>query len=180
MSRSRSLTSLAGAAAISLTALALAACGSGGTGSTGSTGVTGAGNATVGVSTTGVGKVLVDSKGHTLYLFEKDSGTKSACAGACASNWPPLLAKGEPTAAGGAKASLVGTTTRSDGASQVTYNGHPVYRYQGDIQPGDTAGQGVMAYGAEWYVLGPAGKQVEKPSASESNSTSAYGGGSGY
>ena len=172
MARSRLLTSLAGAAAISLTALALAACGSSGSGSTGG------GNATVGVSTTGVGKVLVDSKGHTLYLFEKDSGPKSNCSGACASNWPPLLAKGQPTAAGGAKASLVATTKRSDGASQVTYNGHPVYRYQGDMKPGDTAGQGLEAYGAEWYALGPAGKQIEKSSASDG--ASSYGGGSGY
>jgi predicted lipoprotein with Yx(FWY)xxD motif len=175
MTRSRSLTSLAGAAAISLTALALAACGAGGTGGTG------AGNATVGVSTTGVGKVLVDSKGHTLYLFEKDSGTESACSGACASAWPPLLAKGEPTATGGAKASLVATTKRSDGASQVTYNGHPLYRYQGDERPGDTDGQGVTAYGAEWYALGPAGRQVtEKASTSDGDGASNYGGGSGY
>jgi predicted lipoprotein with Yx(FWY)xxD motif len=175
MTRSRSLTSLAGAAAISLTALALAACGAGtGTG-------TGGGTATVGVSSTGVGKVLVDSKGHTLYLFEKDSGMKSACAGACALNWPPLRAHGAPTAAGGAKASLVATTKRSDGTSQVTYNGHPVYRYQGDMKPGDTAGQGVTAYGAEWYALGPAGKQVtEESSASDGDSAPTYGGGSGY
>jgi predicted lipoprotein with Yx(FWY)xxD motif len=166
---------LAGAAAISLTALALAACGAGGTGGTGG------GNATVGVSTTGVGKVLVDSKGHTLYLFEKDSGAKSACAGACASAWPPLLAMGSPTAAGGAKASLVATTKRSDGASQVTYNGHPLYRYQGDENPGDTAGQGVTAFGAEWYALGPAGKQVtEESSSPDGDSASNYGGGSGY
>jgi predicted lipoprotein with Yx(FWY)xxD motif len=175
MTRSRSLTSLAGAAAISLTALALAACGAGGTDSTGG------GNATVGVSTTGVGKVLVDSKGHTLYLFEKDSGTKSVCAGACALNWPPLRANGAPTAADGAKASLVATTKRSDGTSQVTYNGHPVYRYQGDMKPGDTVGQGVTAYGAEWYALGPAGKQVtETSSASDGDGGSTYSGGSGY
>jgi predicted lipoprotein with Yx(FWY)xxD motif len=174
MTRSRSLTSLAGAAAISLTALALAACGAGSTG-------TGGGTATVGVSTTGVGKVLVDSKGQTLYLFEKDSGTKSACAGACAGDWPPLRANGAPTAAGGAKPSLVATTRRSDGTSQVTYNGHPVYRYQGDMKPGDTAGQGVTAYGAEWYALDPAGKQVtEESSASDGDGASNYGGGSGY
>ncbi|HEX4734962.1 MAG TPA: hypothetical protein VH247_11145 [Thermoleophilaceae bacterium] len=174
MTRSRSLTSLAGAAAISLTALALAACGAGGTGSTGG------GNTTVGVSTTGVGKVLVDSKGRTLYLFEKDSGMKSACAGACAAAWPPLLAKGEPTAGSGAKASLVATTKRSGGASQVTYNGHPLYRFQGDTKPGDTGGQGVTAYGAEWYALGAADKQVEKSSASDGDSASMYGGRSGY
>jgi predicted lipoprotein with Yx(FWY)xxD motif len=173
MTRSRSLTSLAGAAAISLTALALAACGAGGTGA-------GGGNATVGVSTTGVGKVLVDSKGHTLYLFTKDSGTKSACAGACAGAWPPLRASGDPTAAGGAKPSLVATTKRSDGAPQVTYNGHPLYLYAGDEKPGDTDGQGVTAYGAEWYALGPAGKQVTESSASDGDSASNYGGGSGY
>jgi predicted lipoprotein with Yx(FWY)xxD motif len=67
---------------------------------------------------------------------------------------------GTPTAGSGAEASLVGTTTRSDGTSQVTYNGHPVYRYSGDQKPGDTAGEGLDAFGAEWYVLSPAGDQV--------------------
>jgi predicted lipoprotein with Yx(FWY)xxD motif len=170
MTRSKSLISLAAVSAISL---ALAACG--GSGSGGGT------TATVGVSTTGVGKVLVDSSGHTLYLFKKDSGPASKCAGACASDWPPLLAKGAPTAGGGAKTSLVATTKRSDGASQVTYNGHPLYRYEGDSSAGDTNGQGVTAFGAAWYAVGAGGSQVTKMSAaSDSGGASNSGGGYGY
>src|SRR4051794_33834957 len=123
MTRTRSLTSLAGAAAVSLTALALAGCGGAGGA---------AADATVRVARTGVGSVLVDSTGHTLYLFKKDAGTASSCAGPCAGEWPPLRAEGTPTAGAGAKAALVATTNRSDGPAQVTYNGHPVYRYKGD------------------------------------------------
>jgi predicted lipoprotein with Yx(FWY)xxD motif len=74
-----------------------------------------------------VGKILVDSQGRTLYLFERDSGTKSACAGACAVEWPPLRATGKPTVGGGANASIVATSNRLDGKPQVTYNGHPLY-----------------------------------------------------
>src|SRR4051812_40639613 len=127
--------------------LALAACGGG----------IGGANATVRVASTGLGSALVDSGGHTLYLFKKDAGMASRCAGECARDWPPLPATGAPTAGRGAKASLVGTTKRADGMSQVTYNGHPVYLYEGDAKPGDTAGQGVTAFGAAWYALGPAG-----------------------
>jgi predicted lipoprotein with Yx(FWY)xxD motif len=173
MTRSRYLKFIAGAAAMSLTAVALAACG--GTS-------TGGGNATVGISTTGAGKVLVDSHGHTLYLFKKDSGTASNCAGACAAAWPPLRASGMPTAGSGAQASLVSTTKRSDGARQVTYNGHPLYLYAGDEKPGDTEGQGLKDYGAAWYALGAAGKQITATSSSSDGSgASSYGGGgSGY
>ena len=116
--------------------------------------------ATVGVANSGLGKILVDSQGRTLYLFQKDSGTKSACTGACASGWPPLRASGKPTVGSGANASMVGTTTRSDGKPQVTYNGHPLYLFQGDQKPGDTNGQGINAFGAAWFALSPAGNKV--------------------
>jgi len=164
---------MVGAAAISLAALALAACGSG-------TG--GSGNATVGISMTSVGKVLVDAQGHTLYEFKKDSGTASNCPGACAAAWPPLRTGGMPTAGSGAQASLVSTTKRSDGAPQVTYNGHPLYLYAGDERPGDTEGQGLTDYGATWYALGAAGRQVTAlSSTSDGYGASRYGGGgSGY
>jgi predicted lipoprotein with Yx(FWY)xxD motif len=175
MTRSRPITFLAGAAAAALTALTLAACGSGG--GEGATAAapksTGGQTATVGVATTGLGKILVDSRGRTLYLFKKDSGTNSACAGACASAWPPLRANVEPTVGSGTNASLVATTRRSDGAQQVTYNGHPLYLYQGDQKPGDTDGQGSTAFGAAWYALTPAGNQV-------SGRASSSGGGGGY
>jgi predicted lipoprotein with Yx(FWY)xxD motif len=124
---------------------------------------------------TDLGKILADGKDQTLYLFLKDKGTTSECSGDCATNWPPLTVTGSPTAGSGAEQSLVGTTKRSDGKSQVTYNGHPVYRFAGDQNPGDTAGQGLMAFGANWYVVSPAGDQITKAATSGSS-----GGGSGY
>ena len=117
--------------------------------------------ATVDVRSTGLGKILVDSKGMTLYLFEKDTGSKSTCSGACASAWPPFTTNGQPQAGTGATASMIGTTKRSDGTTEVTYNGHPLYYYAGDQQPGDTNGQNLDQFGAEWYVLSPAGKTIK-------------------
>jgi predicted lipoprotein with Yx(FWY)xxD motif len=183
MTRSGSSTLLATAAVIPLTALALASCGGGGGGEAKASPTppktASGGPATVGVATTGLGKILVDSSGRTLYLFKKDAGTKSACFGACADAWPPLRANGQPTVGTGAKGSKVETTTQSDSKAQVTYNGHPLYLYQGDEKPGDTSGQGSTAYGAAWYALSPAGNQVTgQPSSSGSGSNS--GGGGGY
>jgi predicted lipoprotein with Yx(FWY)xxD motif len=178
MTRSRHTNLLATAAVIPLTALAVAGCGSGSNNSTASTAPpkTASGQAaTVGVENSALGKILDDSKGDTLYLFAKDSGTKSACSGACASAWPPLRASGKVTVGSGASASMVGTTPRSDGKPQVTYNGHPVYTFTGDNSPGDTSGQGVNAFGARWYVLSPAGSQVTSTASSSSG-----GGGLGY
>ena len=123
-----------------------------------------AAGSTVKIRSTSLGKVLVDAKGRTLYLFEKDKNGKSACSGACATNWPPLLTSGTPKAGAGARASKLGTTRRSDGTKQVTYGGHPVYRFVLDHnKPGSTKGEGVNAFGAEWYVLGANGKKIEKP-----------------
>ena len=116
---------------------------------------------TVDLRATKLGKILVDAKGMTLYLFEKDRRNKSACAGACAKVWSPLLVKGKPTAGGGVKASLLGTTRRKSGV-QVTYNGHPLYHFSGDKKPGDARGEGSKAFGAEWYVLSAKGAKVEK------------------
>jgi predicted lipoprotein with Yx(FWY)xxD motif len=118
--------------------------------------------ATVKLRSTELGKVLVDAKGHTLYLFEKDKGGKSACSGACAKAWPPLLTKGRPKAAGGARGSMLGTTRRSDGTTEVTYNKHPLYAFVGDRnKPGSTKGEGSRAFGAEWYVVGADGRKIE-------------------
>jgi len=125
---------------------------------------------TVHVAKTGLGKVLVDSRGRTLYLFTKDSGTNSTCSGACATAWPPLHASGKTTVGGGAKASLVGSTGRSDGTPQVTYNGHPLYTFIMDKKPGDTNGDGLTAFGGSWFAVSAAGKQV-----SSQASTSASG-----
>src|SRR3954453_17214167 len=107
-----------------------------------------------------VGRILVDAHGRTVYLFKKDKGTTSTCNGACAQAWPPVTVNGKPTAGPGAKASLVGTTKRSDGKTQVTYHGHPLYRFQGDQTRGDTNGQGLVAFGGAWFVVSPSGTQV--------------------
>ncbi len=175
MTRNRPLGFLSAALAVPLVALAVAGCGGNDNGTTTATAQTAGGSsATVSVANTGAGKVLVDSQGKTLYLFQKDTGTTSTCTGGCATAWPPLRASGKPTAGGGAKASLLGTTPRSDGKPQVTYNGHPLYGYQGDSSAGDTNGQGINAFGAPWYVLSPSGDAI---TTAPSSSTS---GGNGY
>jgi predicted lipoprotein with Yx(FWY)xxD motif len=110
-------------------------------------------------NTPDLGKVIVDSKGMTLYDFHKDKGTTSACYGECAAVWPPLLTSGEPKAQGGAEASLLGTTKRKDGTVQVTYNGHPVYGFVEDKKPGETNGNDFKGFGAQWYALEPNGEE---------------------
>ena len=127
--------------------------------------------AVVSTAKTSLGRVLVNSNGRTLYLFSRDSGTTSECSGACAVNWPPLRVTGKPTIGSGAKASLIATTTRADGARQVTYNGHPLYLFKGDGKAGDTKGEALNAFGGNWYALSPAGNEVQAPSS---------GGGYGY
>ena len=171
MTSSRRTSLLAGAAAVLIIAL-LAGCGGGS--STPSAPKTTSGHAaTLGLASTDLGKILVDSQARTLYLFKGDSGAMSACNGECATDWPPLVANGTPTAGSGAKGSLLATTKRADGASQLTYHGHPLYLYQGDSKPGDTNGQGVSAFGAGWYALSANGAQVSKKA-------SGSGGGGGY
>lgn len=110
---------------------------------------------------TKLGKILVDEDGHVLYLFEADKSAQSTCNGACAADWPPVLTSGKPVADSGARGAKLGTTSRSDGKMQVTYGGHPLYYYSADTSPGQTNGQGLEAFGAEWYVVGPAGSKVE-------------------
>ena len=110
--------------------------------------------ATVKTGTSSLGRIIVDGQSHTLYLFEKDKRGKSACSGACAQNWPPLLTKGAPKAGADAKASLLGTIKRADGTTQVTYNKHPLYTFVGDQgKRGATKGEGLDAFGAKWYVV---------------------------
>jgi predicted lipoprotein with Yx(FWY)xxD motif len=162
MIRTRSVTSLAAAGAI-VGAVLLAGCGGSSTNASAPAApMTSAGRtATIGAAGVGkVGKVLVDAKGDTVYLFQKDTGPMSTCTGACAANWPPLRATGKPSVGSGLSAAKVGTTARSDGKPQVTYAGHPLYRYSGDSKPGDANGQGINAYGARWYVLSSSGAAV--------------------
>jgi predicted lipoprotein with Yx(FWY)xxD motif len=112
----------------------------------------------------GLGTVLVNGQGLTLYMFVPDHRRgKSTCYKACASGWPPLrLPTGvtTPVAAGQAKASLLGTTTRKDGGLQVTYNGWPLYLWVVDTAPGEATGQGLKSLGGLWYVLSPKGKVI--------------------
>ena len=170
MTRSRSITFLTGATALVLAALTVAGCGGyGGSNESGSPArpqTTNGQSATVGVATGGLGRILVNSQGRTLYLFEKDSGTTSACTGACATFWPPLRANGKPTAGSGATASMLATTNRPDGGTQMTYNGHPLYLYSGDRKPGDTKGEGLNTFGGLWYVLSSSGDEVTTPAGS--------------
>jgi predicted lipoprotein with Yx(FWY)xxD motif len=105
-----------------------------------------------------VGKVLVDSKGFTLYYFQKDQGEKSACYGPCAKVWPPLTGTGKVE--GGAMSSELGTTERSDGTTQVTYAGWPLYTYAADTKPGEAKGTDVKSFGASWYPLHPNGEKA--------------------
>ena len=113
------------------------------------------------MNTPKLGKVIVDAEGMTMYDFHKDKGTTSSCYGACAEAWPPLLTNGKPTAAGGAEASLISVTKRKDGTEQVTYDGHPLYGFVEDQKPGETNGNDVDAFGAQWYALMPNGEEPE-------------------
>jgi predicted lipoprotein with Yx(FWY)xxD motif len=166
MTRSKPITFLATAAVIPLAALAVAACGGGGAATASQApaspkaATTPTQTATVRVANSRLGRILVDSTGHTLYLFKGDSGTSSACSGACAVAWPPLRTGATPAVAGGANAALVGTIPRSDGTRQVTYNGHPLYTFVKDHKPGDVNGQGLTAFGAAWFAVSPAGNQI--------------------
>lgn len=108
-----------------------------------------------------LGTVLVDSHGLTLYDFHKDKGGTSACYGACAGAWPPLLTEGNPQAQGAAERSMLGTTKRKDGTVQVTYNGWPLYTYVGDQGPGEANGNDFSQFGAQWYALQPDGQEPE-------------------
>jgi predicted lipoprotein with Yx(FWY)xxD motif len=119
-----------------------------------------AGAAKVGAANSPLGRILVDGKGRTLYLFEKDKNRRSACYGQCATYWPPLLTRGKPAAGRGVKGSLLGVTRRAKGTMQVTYAGHPLYRYLPDTRPGQTYGQGSRDFGGRWYVVSPAGKKI--------------------
>ena len=166
MTRSRPITFLSSAAVIPLVALAVAACGGGGAATASpppppsKTTTAPVKTATVRVAKSSLGSILVDASGRTLYLFKADPGTSSACTGACATAWPPLLATSNPTAGSGLTASKLGTITRSGGKQQVTYNGHPLYLFIKDKKPGQTTGQGVTAFGAAWFAVSPVGEEI--------------------
>jgi predicted lipoprotein with Yx(FWY)xxD motif len=130
---------------------------------------------TVQLRATNLGTILVDSRGMTLYLYAQDTSGTSTCYDQCASFWPPLVVTGSPVAGQGIDASLLGTTTRTDGTTQVTYAGHPLYFFAKDAQAGDTAGQGV---GGVWNAVSASGAKVESPA--PATTTSSSSGSSGY
>jgi predicted lipoprotein with Yx(FWY)xxD motif len=134
------------------------------------------------------GAFLTNGSGRTVYLWAKDGTNMSACSGACAAAWPPVPATGKLTAAGGAKASDLGTITRSDGTKQATYDGHPLYYFAGDSAAGQANGQGSDSFGAKWWLVAPSGTKITAsdtaaaanapaPSASATSGSSNAGGG---
>lgn len=170
MRASRSAAPVLGTALL----LVLGACGGGDAGSAGA----GEGGGSAGASSSGtgaivqvaevdLGSILVGPEGRTLYVFLQDTGTESTCYAECETNWPPLMATDAPEAGDGVDASLLGTTERTDGSTQVTYAGHPLYYFGGDQAAGDTNGEGI---GDVWFVVSPQGKAVR----------GGQGGGSGY
>ena len=135
--------------------------------------------ALVALGKTALGSVLVDARGRTLYLFDKDKHGRSACYGACATYWPPLLSSAKPRREKGVRASLLGLTTRTDGKRQVTYAGHPLYRFVGDKQAGQTTGEGLTDFGAPWDAIAASGRAVEPTTPASGGAGSGYGGGYG-
>ena len=115
---------------------------------------------TVAVASSPLGQLVVDGSGRTLYLFEGDVNNTATCYDACAQAWPPLLTSGSPDAGANVTPADLATTTRRDGSVQVTFHGHPLYRFAGDKTAGDTTGQGLSAFGALWYVVGTNGAKI--------------------
>jgi predicted lipoprotein with Yx(FWY)xxD motif len=152
-------------------AVVVAACSSGGTssaaapaapttGGSSSSASASPGGTVITTAKSTAGTVLASGTGRAIYLWAKDTGTMSNCNGACASAWPPVTTTANATAAGSAKASDIGTITRSDGTKQVTYDGHPLYYFSGDSGPGTANGQGSDAFGAKWWLVAPTGSDV--------------------
>jgi predicted lipoprotein with Yx(FWY)xxD motif len=115
---------------------------------------------TVGAHPSSYGTILFDGRGFVLYAFTRDLRGRSACSGACAKAWPPYLVHGRVFAAAGAKARLLGMARRSDGTTQATYAGRPLYYYVGDRKPGQILCQDVSEFGGRWLVVRPSGKLV--------------------
>ena len=140
-----------------------------------------AASSAISVTQTSVGKVLTDANGRALYLFAADQPGISKLSSAGLAVWPALTSATSPKATGGAAARLIGTATGSDGGTQITYNGHPLYYYVGDHSSGQIRGQGLNQFGARWYVLSATGAAITAtpnsaaaPAATGSGSTSAY------
>jgi predicted lipoprotein with Yx(FWY)xxD motif len=186
MPRSRVTISL-----LSLVVFALLVAGCGGSSSSSSStagetsessGSSGSGTVS-GAEISGLGTVLVDSEGMTVYEFAKDQGTTSSCYGACEQGWPPVIAEGKPTAGEGAMSSQLGTTKRKDGTMQLTYAGHPLYTFAGDTAPGEATGNESTAFGGKWSVMDEGGEAVAGTATSggsEEETSESSSGGYGY
>jgi predicted lipoprotein with Yx(FWY)xxD motif len=171
---------------LALLALAAAGCGGGGGAAAAQQygGVAGAQHATgtVVVNTRkikGYGTVLVNSRGHTLYVFARDKHSRVTCTGACAGYWPPLKQKGthKATARGAAKASLIASDKNPSGGRVVTYAKWPLYAYVGDSGAGTANGEGKNLNGGRWYMISPAGKVIKSKTSGGGGTTTTTGGG---
>jgi predicted lipoprotein with Yx(FWY)xxD motif len=138
-----------------------------------------AGRAQVKVSKTALGPILVTAQGQTLYMFAADKHGKSVCYSSCATYWPPLLTTTAHVTGTGLKPAMLGTTKRTDGKLQITYNGHPLYQFLKDTKAGQASGQGLNLSGGFWWVMSPSGAIIKTKAASTSSSGAAGGGGYG-
>jgi predicted lipoprotein with Yx(FWY)xxD motif len=122
---------------------------------------------------------LTGASGRAIYLWVADTGSTSNCSGSCAKAWPPVTTTGKPAAGSGVTASMLGTTKRSDGTEQVTYNGHPLYYFIADTAAGTTKGQGSDSFGAKWWLVTPSGSAITASAGSSSGGSSGSSSSSG-
>jgi predicted lipoprotein with Yx(FWY)xxD motif len=160
----------------------LAACGSSGgsdspaaappaaTSSTSASGSSGSGSV-LSAQSTGLGTILVDSRGRTVYVFANDKANVSNCDAACAANWPPVSAPTPLPASLPGVSGAIGMATRSDGSHQLSVAGHPVYTFTGDSAAGQTNGQGINLNGGVWTVVLPTGAPDTSPSGAGAQTT---------
>jgi len=163
--------------------LVVAGCGGGGSSSTSTSSETSASSGGMTVSAgevPGLGAVLVDSEGLTVYEFAKDQGSTSSCYGACEQGCPPVIAEGKATAGEGAMSSQLGTTKRKDGTMQVTYAGHPLYTFAEDSAPGEANGNESTAFGGKWSAMDEAGEAVAGTATGESEEETSESSSGGY
>jgi predicted lipoprotein with Yx(FWY)xxD motif len=138
-------------------------------------------SALVSIRKTALGSILVDNRGRTLYLFEKDQNGVSMCSSACAAYWPPLTSHAAPRAGSGVHKTLLALGKARNGVRQVLYAGHPLYTFVGDKSAGQTTGEGLTNFGAAWYAIAASGKKVDRNNTSSSSSSSGgYGSAGGY
>lgn len=116
---------------------------------------------TISVRSSSYGKILVNNKGYTLYLWAKDKTNKSVCSGGCLVVWPFVLVSGKPTAGSGVNARLLGTI-KVKGGNEVTYNKHPLYTFVSDVKAGTISGEGNKTFGAPWWLVSPSGNAITK------------------